>query len=124
MDVAVGVIVAVVFSGRGVEADSVASRSTVGSEAGASIRPRPETRITAKIKKPQNTTSPAAIQRVRLGLVIPLFYTTIAIICGTGPLRRNHSRSKRMFGFALISESGTIMRFFQSLQDQARDAKR
>ena len=55
---------------EGVEADSVASRSMVGSGAETVSLPNPLTRTTMKTKKPQNKTSPAAIQRVRLFLIM------------------------------------------------------
>jgi hypothetical protein len=65
-DVDVGVMGAGEKAETGVEADSVANRSTVGSEAGEASLLSPGIRIMRNIKKPQNKTSPAAIQRVRL----------------------------------------------------------
>ena len=59
----------------GVEADSVANRSMVGSEAGEASLLGLETNTRMSTKKPQNKISPAAIQRVRLLVVMPLFYT-------------------------------------------------
>lgn len=83
-DVAVGVIIAGGFVESGVEADSVANRSIVGRESGAVTRPNPNVKIPKNTTKPQTNISPAAIQSVRVLLVIiPLFYLTspsIAII--------------------------------------------
>jgi len=50
----------------GVEAHSVSNRAMVGSELGVAMRPKPETTNVTSNKKPQNKTSPAAIQSGRL----------------------------------------------------------
>lgn len=71
-EVAVGWIGAGEKAESGVEAASVANRSIVGVEAGETRRPNPDTTKVTNNKKPQNKTSPAAIQSVRLFVVIPL----------------------------------------------------
>ena len=50
----------------GVEADSVANRSTVGGEAGEARRLRPPKSIPTKSKNPHERTIPTIIQKVRL----------------------------------------------------------
>jgi hypothetical protein len=71
-EVAVGVTGAGENAERGVEAASVANRSMVGGEAGVVKRLKPGKRKAINSKKPQNKTSPAVIQSVRLLVFIPL----------------------------------------------------
>ena len=78
-EVDVGVIGAGEKAETGVEADSVANKSMVGSVAGADRRV-PTHKVLTRNKKPQNKISPTAMIRVRVFFVIPLFYPRITVI--------------------------------------------